>query len=178
MSESSNLVDLIINRRSIKEYKPDPVPREVLERIIEAGRHAPSGMNRQLTCFYVITDPDRLQAISALVSAKLPGFEDHDCRYGAPVLILLTNRKTNVVALQDTACAMENMMLAACALGVGSRWINQPYKLSDDPEMRALLAPLGLSEEERICGSLSVGYPAGDLFPGPRPHPGNPVVWG
>lgn len=177
MYADPRFLDLILNRRSIKEYRPDPVPREALEKIVQAGRHAPSGMNRQMTTFYVITDPALLQAISALVSEKLPPFADHDCRYGAPALILLTNKKENPSALQDASCAMENMMLAACALGLGSRWINQPYKLTDDPDMQALLAPLGLTDEDRICGSLSVGYAAGELFPGPRPHPGNPVVW-
>lgn len=170
-------LQLILNRRSIKEYRPRPVSRQHLEAIVECGRHAPSGMNRQQTTFYVITDPELLSAITRLVSEKLPAFAGQDCRYGAPALILLTNLKSNPVALQDTACAMENMMLAACSLGLGSRWINQPYKLSEDPDMRALLAPLGLSDEECICASLSVGHAAGDLFPGPRPHPGNPVVW-
>ncbi len=168
---------IILNRRSIKDYSTRPVSRQQLETIVECGRHAPSGMNRQMTTFYVITESGLLNAITRLVSEKLPAFAGQDCRYGAPALILLTNHRSNPVALQDTACAMENMMLAACCLGLGSRWINQPYKLSEDPDMRALLTPLGLSDEERICASLSVGYPAGDLFPGPRPHPGNPVVW-
>ncbi len=168
---------LILNRRSVKTYRDEPVDHQKLDAIVECGRHAPSGMNRQQTTFYVITDPKLLSAITRVVSEKLPAFAGVDCRYGAPALVLLTNRKDNPVALQDTACAMENMMLAACALGLGSRWINQPYKLSDDPDMRALLTPLGLTADERICASLSIGYPVGDLFPGPRPHPGNPVVW-
>ena len=65
-------------------------------------------------------------------------------------------------------------MLAACSLGVASRWINQLYRLSDDPELRALL---DLPDEERVCASLSLGLPDGPLFPGRKDHPGNPVTW-
>ncbi len=177
MYRDPKFLDLIHNRRSIREYTAEPVYREALAAIVEAGRYAPSGMNRQMTTFYIITDQKLLQAISELVSGKLPPFAGRDCRYGAPALILLTNKKENPSALQDSACAMENMMLAACAMGLGSRWINQPYKLSDDPDLRALLAPLGLTDADRVTASLSVGHPAGELFPGPKPRTGNPVVW-
>ncbi len=165
---------MILERRSCKEYRPDPVDRETLSQIVEAGRYAPSGMNRQMCHFYVVDDRTLLAKISALVSRKLPAFEGKDCRYGAPALVVVANRKENKMALQDASCALENMMLAACALGVGSRWINQPFALSDDAELRALL---GLPEEERICGSLALGCPAGPLFPGQRERTGNPVTW-
>ncbi len=177
MVYNKELLNLILDRRSCKEYRPDPLERPVLAAIVEAGRYAPSGMNRQLTHFYVVTDPGILASITQIVSEKLPGFADRDCRYGAPALVVVTNEKDNPVALQDAACAMENMMLAACAMGVASRWINQPYALSDDPDLRALLAPAGLGEEERICASLALGLPAGPLFPGRPERMGNHVTW-
>ena len=68
-------------------------------------------------------------------------------------------------------------MLAACAMGVGSCWINQPYHLDGDPDLRALLAPMGLTQEERICCSLALGLPEGPLFPGRKEHAGNQVIW-
>ena len=67
---------------------------------------APSGMNRQMNHFYVITDPQVLSALSALVSQKLPGFAQRDCRYAAPALVVVANRKDNPTALQDASCAM------------------------------------------------------------------------
>lgn len=177
MEHNKELLNLILDRRSCKEYRPDPLDRPVLAAIVEAGRYAPSGMNRQATHFYVVTDPRILAFITRIVSEKLPGFADRDCRYGAPALVVVTNRKDNPMAIQDAACAMENMMLAACSMGIASRWINQPYALSDDSDLRALLTPAGLTEEERICASLALGLPAGPLFPGRPERKGNHVSW-
>lgn len=177
MSKHMEFLNLILDRRSCRAYLPQAPDRPTLAAIVEAGRYAPSAMNQQLCRFYVITDPALLSAISRTVSARLEGFADHDCLYGAPALVLVTNRKDNGCALQDASCAMENMMLAACSMGLGSCWINQPYRLRDDPELRALLAPLGLTDGELICASLALGQPAGELFPGRREHPGNTVVW-
>ena len=174
MNKNMDLLNLILDRRSCKEYRSEALDRPTLAAIVEAGRYAPSGMNRQMNHFYVITDPQVLAGISALVSEKLPGFAQRDCRYAAPALVVVANRKENPNALQDASCAMEHMMLAACAVGVASRWINQPYALSDDPDLRALI---GVGEEERICASLALGYPAGPLYPGRVERTGNPVTW-
>lgn len=174
MEKHKELLNLILDRRSCHAFRDDPLDRPTLAAITEAGRYAPSAKNRQLNHFYVITDPALLEALSAMVSRKMEAFAGRDCRYGAPALILVTNSKENTCALQDAACAMENMMLAACAMGVGACWINQPYHLGSDPELRALL---GVGEEEVICGSLALGLPAGELFPGRRERTGNPVTW-
>ena len=108
---------------------------------------------------------------------RLKGFEKQDCHYGAPALVLVTNQESNICALQDAACAMENMMLAASAVGVGSCWINQPYHLRKDEEMQALLTELGAQPGEFPCCSLALGLPEGPLFPGRREHTGNAVTW-
>lgn len=177
MESNRELLELLQNRRSCRAFQPQPLDRDTLSAIVEAGRRAPSAMNRQLCRFYVLTDPDLLEAVSRTVSVQLEGFAGRDCRYGAPALVLVTNRRDNACALQDASCAMENMMLAAAALGVGSCWINQPYYLSGDETFRALLAPIGLTGEEAVCASLALGLPAGELFPGLREIFGNPVVW-
>jgi len=174
MSKNMKFLNLILDRRSCKAYLPTPLDRPTLAAIVEAGRYAPSGMDRQQNHFYIITDPQRLATISRLVSEKLPPFADKDCRYGAPALVVVANGQDNPCALQDASVAMENMMLAACSLGVASRWINQLYRLSDDAELRTLL---GLPDGERVCASLSLGLPDGPLFPGRKDHPGNPVTW-
>lgn len=176
MEQTMELLNLISDRRSCRDFLPQPPDRSALASVVEAGRCAPSAMNQQLCRFYVITDPEILADISRTVSAQLERYAGRDCRYGAPALILVTNRKDNGCALQDASCAMENMMLAARALGLGSCWINQPYHLRDNPELRALLAGIGLSDEELICASLALGRPAGPL-PGRRDHPGNAVIW-
>ena len=177
MEHHKELLNLILERRSCRHFLPQPPDRPTLAAIVEAGRYAPSSMNRQACRFFVVTDTALIQSISRMVSARLEQFAGRDCTYGAPVLVLVANRRDNNCALQDAACAMENMMLAACAMGVGSCWINQPYYLDQDAELRALLAPLGLSDEECICCSLALGLPDGPLFPGRKEHTGNGVVW-
>ena len=177
MEHNKELLNLILDRRSCRNFLPQAPDRPVLAAILEAGRYAPSSKNQQACRFYVITDRSLLNSLSQLVGAKLERYAGRDCTYGAPVLVLVTNRRDNSCALQDAACAMENMMLAACAMGVGSCWINQPYHLDGDPDLRALLAPMGLTQEERICCSLALGLPEGPLFPGRKEHAGNQVIW-
>lgn len=177
METKKEILDLILARRSCRAYQPEAPSRSVITAVVEAGRHAPSSRNRQMNKFYVITDPEILSAISRISAEHLEGWAGKDCLYGAPVLVLVTNRRENICALQDSACAMENMMLAAAGLGVGSCWLNQPFHLRDHEAMLALLDSIGVSRDEVACGSLALGYPRGELFPGRQTIRGNPMVW-
>lgn len=177
MDKNKDMLELILNRRSCRAYQPEVPSRSTLAAIVEAGRYAPSSRNRQMNKFYVITDPKVLSAISRISAEHLEGWAGKDCLYGAPVLVLVTNRRENICAFQDSACAMENMMLAAASLGVGSCWLNQPFHLRDHEAMLALLDSIGVSREEVACGSLALGYPKGALFPGRQTIRGNAMVW-
>ena len=173
----NEMLKLMHDRRSTRAYRPEPLQEAVIQQILEAGRFAPSGMNKQLNHFYVITDPNYLADLTALVSRKMEKSRDKDFRYGAPVLVLVTNQKESTTCVQDASCAMENMMLAAYSMGVGSCWLNQPFHLQDDPDLRALLAPLGVTEKDLLCCALALGLPQGEL---PRSRPertGNLVTW-
>ena len=161
----NEMLKLMHDRRSTRAYRPEPLQEAVIQQILEAGRFAPSGMNKQLNHFYVITDPNYLADLTALVS-----------RYGAPVLVLVTNQKESTTCVQDASCAMENMMLAAFSLGVGSCWINQLYRTREDREVQEKLAEIGVTPEEMPVAALALGWPAVD-FPGPREKTGNLVSW-
>ena len=177
MNKNMELLNLILDRRSCRSFLPQVPDRPTLAAVVEAGRYAPSAMNRQQCRFYVITDPGTLEELTQLVSRRLEGFGEKDCRYGAPALVLVTNQESNICALQDAACAMENMMLAAGAVGLGSCWINQPFHLRRDEELRAMLTRLGAQPGEFACCALALGLPRGPLFPGRREHTGNQVLW-
>ncbi|MCI7063161.1 MAG: nitroreductase family protein, partial [Mitsuokella jalaludinii] len=100
--------------------------------------------------------------------------------YNAPVLIVVANKRDYGNKYADVSCAMQNMMLAANALDLGSCWINQLRWLQDNPVLRAYLQKLGMAEDEEVCASLSIGYPdTPDGLPGRRVMPvmGNPVVY-
>ena len=112
---------------------------------------------------------------SAVDAAKRGGYVFH---YGAPVLIVTANRKGYGNALADSACALENMMIAANALDLGACWINQLHWLTEEPSVRAYMTSLGLGGEEFITGGLILGYgPDGLPVRTPRENRGNPVTW-
>lgn len=176
MYEDNQTYQLILNRRSCRFYRPELPKREELEAVMAAARLAPCALHKELCHFYVITDPELLEKESKLVSEKMERYANKDHRFGAPVLVLVCAPKNWDLAVQDASCAMMNMMLAASALGLGSCWINQPFRLSDDPDFRALMAPIGLGEDERVCAALAIGYPAKPALFSREPF-GNFVTW-
>ena len=189
----------IATRHSTRKFKEEPVPQEVLDKVIEAGRQAPSGKHKNQSRFIVIRKKEVLQEIIALVQqefAKMEVTPENDDNFGgairaakkgryvfmynAPVLIVVANKRDYGNKYADVSCAMQNMMLAANALDLGSCWINQLRWLQDNPVLRAYLQKLGMAEDEEVCASLSIGYPdTPDGLPGRRVMPvtGNPVVY-
>lgn len=189
----------IATRHSTRKFKEEPVPQEVLDKVIEAGRQAPSGKHKNQSRFIVIRKKEVLQELIALVQqefAKMEVTPENDDNFGgairaakkggyvfmynALVLIVVANKKDYGNKYADVSCAMQNMMLAANALDLGSCWINQLRWLQDNPVLRAYLQKLGMAEDEEVCASLSIGYPdTPDGLPGRRVMPvtGNPVVY-
>ena len=194
-----NTIELIRSRRSTRRYKQQEVPEELLETIVEAGRYAPSGSNSQTTHFFVITDAEELQNLRELATKCFSEMEleegqyaslahaikqskagEYNFNYSSPVLIVTANRKDYGNNYADCACALENMMLEANELDLGSCWINQLRWLNEDPRIIAKFKEFGLQEDERIYGALAVGYP--DTENGlperePLPRKGNQVTW-
>ena len=189
----------IATRHSTRKFKEEPVPQEVLDKVIEAGRQAPSGKHKNQSRFIVIRKKEVLQELIALVQqefAKMEVTPENDDNFGgairaakkggyvfmynAPVLIVVANKRDYGNKYADVSCAMQNMMLAANALDLGSCWINQLRWLQDNPVLRGDLQKLGMAEDEEVCASLSIGYPdTPDGLPGRRVMPvtGNPVVY-
>ncbi len=190
--------ELIISRRSTRKYKADPVPEELLSKVVEAGRYAPSGGNSQTTHFLVIKNADVLRNLAKLAQRSFAAMEitegmyrslanavraakkgGYVFYYNAPVLIVTANKKDYGNNMADCACALENMMIMANALDLGSCWINQLRWLSEDPAILAALRELGLAEDERVYGGVVIGY--ADTEDGlplrePLPRKGNPVT--
>ena len=189
----------IVTRHSTRKFKEEAVPQEVLDKAIEAGRQAPSGKHKNQSRFIVIRKKEVLQELIALVQqefAKMEVTPENDDNFGgairaakkggyvfmynAPVLIVVANKRDYGNKYADVSCAMQNMMLAANALDLGSCWINPLRWLQDNPVLRAYLQKLGMAEDEEVCASLSIGYPdTPDGLPGRRVMPvtGNPVVY-
>ncbi len=193
---TKDLLELIKSRRSTRSYSAESVREEDLSKIIEAGRYAPSGGNNQLTHFLVITDPSVLKALSTIVKTELSKMEispatyrslannvnqsktgKYDFIYGAPVLIITASRSDYLNSYADCACAIENMLLMATALGLGSCWVNQLRFLNENENVNSYLRELGMGADETVFGSLVTGHPkSGELNRTPIERKGNTVT--
>ena len=172
-------LEALVTRRSTRNYKPDPVEQEKIDKILEAGRQAPSGGNNQTSHFFVIRNREVLDKLIVMTEKAFAAMEvtentyasmKHSINaskkggyvfcYNAPVLIVVANRKDYGNNIADCACAIENMMVAANALDLGSCWINQLKWLNEETEIVEYLRSFGMKEEERVYGAVIVGYPA------------------
>lgn len=171
------MLDFIKSRRSTREFKNEMVPEEFIEQIVEAGRYAPSGGNSQSTHFIVIENKEVLDELAKLAKNEFSRMEvtentykslvnsinasktgNYVFHYNCPVLIVTANKKDYGNNIADCACALENMMLMANALDLGSVWINQLRWLNENPVLLDAMKKIGLKDDERVYGALAVGY--------------------
>ena len=154
-------------RRSIRRYKADMLPREVIETIAEAGTYAPTGKNQQSPIIIAVTNKELRDKMSAL-NAKVLGSES-DPFYGAPVVLVVLADRATANHVYDGSLVMGNLMLAAHALGIGSCWINRAREVYDTPEGKEILASLGIEGDYEGVGNCILGYIDGDVpVAGPR----------
>ena len=164
----------LLERRSIRKYDDRPVPDEVLDAILAAGIHAPSGMNTQGVRLVAVRDPQTVACLSKLNAAVMNA--TNDPFYGSNcVVIVLADPEIYNGWVEDGALALGNMMNAAHALGLGSCWIHRAKQVFDSPEGKALLEKWGLPTHLRGVGNCILGYPACDL-PNPAPRKEDRIV--
>ena len=138
-------MSLIKTRRSVRAYQAEPVPAEALDAVLEAGTYAPTGGGHQSPTIIAITDPKYRKEIAKL-NAEVMG-SNTDPYYGAPVVILVLADGSASTFVEDGSCVLENMMLAAHALGLGTVWVHREREIFD-------------SEKGRLsCGSGSCRKP-------------------
>ncbi len=177
-----NALETIFTRRSTRNFKPDPVEEEKLNLILKAAAQAPSGGNSQSNHFLVIRNRKVLQDLIKMTETAFAGMTWDENTYAslrhaiaasqkggyvfcynAPMLIVVANRQNYGNNMADCACAIENMMIAANALDLGSCWINQLRWLNEDPVLVSYLYSLGMKKDERVYGAVVIGYPAEGL---------------
>ena len=195
---SNAVLQNIYNRRSNRNYKPDPVPEEVLLELINAGIYAPTATNQQLWRFAVVTDRAAIDRYSDLAKqlwlAKiLPGMAAASGAPGsekiayiekmmrspvhifhhAPALVFIFAPPAGLIEA-DCSCAAENMMLAARSLGLGSCWIGFANPLgADDKTLEELKVPKGY----RIMAALVFGYPTNEAQKAPPRNKDVIISW-
>ena len=163
----SNLMEIIKSRRSTRAFKSELPPREQIMQLVEAAEWAPSGMGKCLWHFTVIYNAEKSLALARAVAEADNRGPDYNF-YGAPVNIIISYQRDEHHAFVDGASAMENLLLMATALGLGSCWINQIRECCDAPRVRALLTEYGVPEEHIVICSAAIGYIAKETPAKPR----------
>lgn len=158
----------IISRRSIRQFKPDPVPEELLDQVIEAGLFAASGKNHQSSVIIAVTDPATIRRLAEANRVIWGKPEGVDPFFGAPAVLVVLDKADWRNRVYDGSLVMGNLMLAAHALGLGSCWVHRAKEEFELPEFKELLASLGVEGEYEGIGHCVIGWPA---VPNPDPLP-------
>ena len=184
----NSVIETILKRRSVRKYEDKPVPRELLEQIVECGQYAATGMGMQPWHFTVVTDRavlDRITAANVELMKQDPNLPpmvkaqveagSFDCFRGAPCAVLMSGENGKGYADVDCANAVENMALAAESLGLNSCYLAsfKPCLLGE--EGAALRAELGIPAGFTPNLALAIGY--GAESPEAKPRREGAVNW-
>ena len=173
-----NTMEALLTRRSIRRYKPDPIPEEALKEILEAGLAAPSAINLQHWYFVAVQNPQALDEVRAVMGGVAEKFQpvlaERFSRHpeqigitnrflttlgGAPVCVLVFLRKPDYPdrdgAMQSVSAAIENLLLAAWDRGVGSCWLSAPQRMGFGPALQERFAP----DKGEFVAMVTLGYP-------------------
>jgi nitroreductase len=157
-------IEKVLNRRSIRKFKNEPIHDSVFQNILEAGRQAPSATNIQPWHFVAVSDQEGKRAFS------FGGFNSFSADAAFIILGLYKPSESiiEVLSLMDVTIALQNMVIAAWVQGVGSCWMGA----FDEPKLRKAL---NLPADTRIVGAIAFGIP-GDNPPRPPKKPLNQMV--
>ena len=162
----NDVLETIKSRRSIRKYKSDMVPQDKLEKIIEAGTYAATGMGKQSPIIVAVTNKELRDRLSAM-NAKVMG-TNTDPFYGAPVVLIVLADKSRPTYVYDGSRVMGNLMLEAEAQGIGSCWIHRAKEEFESEEGKKLLKSLGIEGDYEGIGHCVLGYADG---PKPKAAP-------
>ena len=161
----STLEDLK-TRRAIRRYNDEPVTREELDAVLEAGTYAPTARGEQRVCIVAVTNRAERDAVSRM-NAAVMGYSG-DPFYGAPVVLAVFGDGTWPMAVKDGSLVLGNLMNAAHAVGLGSCWIDRAEPVFESEEGRALMAKWGVPEGYVGVGHCILGHTDEKPEPAPR----------
>lgn len=153
----NEVIKNILERRSIRKYKDKMVEEELIDQVLKAGTYAPTGMNHQSPIIIAITNKEVRDKLSEL-NARIMG-TNIDPFYGAPVVLVVLADKTYPSYIYDGSTVMENMMIAAKSLGLGTCWIHRAKEEFETEEGKEILKSLGITGEYEGIGNCILGYP-------------------
>ena len=147
----------LLKRRSIRKYKDIPCPADKLEKILEAGSFAPTGMNRQSPVMVLVTDKETRDYLE-LLNARVMGDETKKPFYGAPCLIVVFRNPDVFTGFEDACLVMGNLLNAAYEEDLGSCWIHRAKEVFSTDEGKELMKKWGVPEGFIGVGNCILGY--------------------
>ena len=188
---SMSVMDAIYHRRAVRDYTPQKIDQAVIRTLLDAAVHAPTAMHEEPWSFAVVQDKNLLNRLSdsakERVRSEAQGSDFHHAKhslelvnkpdfhvfYNAGTLIVIYSKFQGSFVVADCWLAAENLMLAACAKGLGTCVIGFAVSALNTPEWKA---ELKIPVEMTAIAPIIVGVPAGETPPVPRKQP-EIVTW-
>ena len=158
----SETMKTIRTRRSIRKFQDKMPERELIDRVIEAGTYAATGMGRQSPIIVAVLNKEVRDKLSRMNAEIMGAAEGTDPFYGAPVVLIVLADKAMPTHVYDGSLVMGNLMLAAKDAGLGSCWIHRAKEEFESEEGKALLKSLGIMGDYEGIGHCVLGYVNGD----------------
>lgn len=158
----SETMKTIRTRRSIRKFQDKMPERELIDRVIEAGTYAATGMGRQSPIIVAVLNKEVRDKLSRMNAEIMGAAEGTDPFYGAPVVLIVLADKAMPTHVYDGSLVMGNLMLAARDAGLGSCWIHRAREEFESEEGKALLKSLGITGDYEGIGHCVLGYVDGD----------------
>lgn len=156
----NEVIENMMARRSIRNYKAETVDRETLLKIMECGINAPNGQNKQSWEVRIVDKPELLNEMSEAMYASHPDTPfAKECFRGAPVMVFIARDPSYDFSAYDCGLLAQNIMLSAWSLGVGSVCLGSPVRfLTDNDICKPYVERLGFSDEYEFCLCVGLGY--------------------
>lgn len=162
-----DFLKIIETRRSCRKYRSEQIKDSELKVVLEAGTYAPTSRGMQSPYIVAVQNEAVLRKLAGM-NAEVMGATSNPY-YDAPTYVLVFASLESHNPVQDGSCVLENMMLAAHAIGLASCWIHREREMFETPEGKELIKEWGLPENIIGVGALSLGYADGEL-PQPKPR--------
>lgn len=154
----NDVIKCILTRRSIRKFSSEMVNDEDIRDIVKAGEFAPSAMGKQERIIVVIKDKKVRDELKRLNASIMGRFDDFDPFYNAPVVIIVLAKKDSPTRQLDGAASIENMLLAANSLSLGTCWVHRAKEEFETAWGKNLLLSLGITEEMEGIDHIALGY--------------------
>lgn len=173
LSQSEAVIKTIMDRRSVRKYKPQPVNRDTMQVILNCGINAPNGQNKQSWAIRVVDNPDYINGLTEVYKKANPkAAEDPDFRNmfrNAPTVVFIAHDTAYDLSQIDCGLLGENMILSAWSMGIGSCCLGSPIRfMTTQPEAAGYLKKLDLPEGYQLLYCIAFGYP--DESPAAKPR--------